>query len=112
MTGSVPLPTSVAGQEDGIRRPVRSRYGLVQHRVGSRGYPLTDELPRRAASMVEYRELGRLLGEVADFAVATGWFRPRADDVIIAPFAKCGTTWLQQIFHCLRTGGDMDFDDI
>jgi hypothetical protein len=39
-------------------------------------------------------------------------WRPRPTDVVIAPFAKCGTTWLQQIFHTLRTRGDMDFDDI
>jgi aryl sulfotransferase len=39
-------------------------------------------------------------------------FRPRSTDVIITPFGKCGTTWLQQIFHGLRTRGDMDFDDI
>jgi hypothetical protein len=39
-------------------------------------------------------------------------FRPRSSDVVISPFGKCGTTWLQQVFHCLRTGGDMDFDDI
>jgi hypothetical protein len=39
-------------------------------------------------------------------------FRPRPTDVIIAPFPKCGTTWLQQMVHSLRTGGDLDFDDI
>ena len=39
-------------------------------------------------------------------------FRPRPTDVIITPFAKSGTTWLQQIVHTLRTGGDDDFDDI
>lgn len=39
-------------------------------------------------------------------------FQPRPSDVIISPFAKCGTTWLQQIAHSLRTDGDMDFDDI
>ena len=33
-------------------------------------------------------------------------------DVFISPFSKCGTTWLQQILHTLRTHGDMDFDDI
>jgi len=36
----------------------------------------------------------------------------RPTDVVIAPFAKSGTTWTQQIVHCLRTRGDMDFDDI
>jgi hypothetical protein len=39
-------------------------------------------------------------------------FEPRPTDVVISPFAKCGTTWLQQIVHSLRTGGDMDFEDI
>lgn len=39
-------------------------------------------------------------------------FRPRSTDVIITPFGKCGTTWLQQIFHTLRTRGDTDYDDI
>jgi hypothetical protein len=39
-------------------------------------------------------------------------FKPRPSDVIIAPFGKCGTTWLQQIFHTLRTRGDTDYDDV
>jgi aryl sulfotransferase len=33
-------------------------------------------------------------------------------DIVIAPFGKSGTTWLQQMAHSLRTRGDMDFDDI
>ena len=36
----------------------------------------------------------------------------RYDDIVISPYAKCGTTWLQQIVHTLRTRGDMDFEDI
>jgi hypothetical protein len=39
-------------------------------------------------------------------------FRPHPTDVIISPYAKSGTTWLQQIVHTLRTRGDMEFDDI
>lgn len=39
-------------------------------------------------------------------------FQPRASDVFIATYPKCGTTWLQQIAHGLRTRGDMDFDEI
>jgi hypothetical protein len=39
-------------------------------------------------------------------------FKPRPDDVLVAPYPKCGTTWLQQIVHQLRTGGDMAFDEI
>jgi aryl sulfotransferase len=33
-------------------------------------------------------------------------------DIVITPFGKSGTTWLQQMAHTLRTRGDMDFDDI
>lgn len=33
-------------------------------------------------------------------------------DVVISPFPKCGTTWLQQVVHSLRTGGDLAFEDI
>jgi len=39
-------------------------------------------------------------------------FKPRPNDIIISPYAKCGTTWLQQITHGLRTRGSMDFDEI
>ena len=39
-------------------------------------------------------------------------FQPRPSDVIISPYGKSGTTWLQQMVHTLRTHGDMDFDDI
>ncbi len=39
-------------------------------------------------------------------------FQPRPDDIIIASYPKSGTTWMQQIVHGLRTGGNMDFSDI
>lgn len=39
-------------------------------------------------------------------------YQARPTDIFISPYGKCGTTWLQQIVHGLRTGGDMDFDDI
>jgi hypothetical protein len=54
---------------------------------------------------------GRMMG-LEDIMKSLAGYRPRPTDVIISPFGRCGTTWLQQVFHCLRTGGDMDFDDI
>jgi hypothetical protein len=39
-------------------------------------------------------------------------YHPRSTDVMIATYPKCGTTWLQQILHALRTRGDMAFSEI
>ena len=39
-------------------------------------------------------------------------FVPRPSDVIVVTLSKCGTTWMQQIMHQLRSGGDMSFTDI
>jgi hypothetical protein len=60
-----------------------------------------DEMKARMAPMVTPAGIARGLG-----------FQCRPTDVIISPFGKCGTTWLQQIVHSLRTRGDLDFDDI
>ena len=39
-------------------------------------------------------------------------FKPRPSDILIVTPMKTGTTWVQQIAHQLRTGGDMDFKEI
>ncbi|MCB1803977.1 MAG: sulfotransferase domain-containing protein [Candidatus Competibacteraceae bacterium] len=39
-------------------------------------------------------------------------FQPKSTDIIISPYAKSGTTWIQQIVHGLRTRGSMDFEEI
>ena len=39
-------------------------------------------------------------------------FKPRSTDIIVAGSQKCGTTWMQQIIHQLRTGGDMEFSEL
>ena len=46
-----------------------------------------------------------------------GWlkgqnFQPRSTDVFVSGSPKTGTTWVQQIVHQLRTGGDMDFGEV
>jgi hypothetical protein len=56
-------------------------------------------------------------GILQKFATAEGVqrglaYRPGPTDVFISPFAKCGTTWMQQIVHGLRTRGSMDFPEI
>ena len=52
-----------------------------------------------------------------NFATPEGWqhglsYKPDPTDVFIVTPPKCGTTWMQQIVHGLRTGGSMDFDEI
>ena len=39
-------------------------------------------------------------------------FVPRPNDVFVATYEKCGTTWMKQIMHQLRSGGDMSYRDI
>ena len=73
---------------------------------------MTDMMPHRPRNLAEMAQaMGKMFGP-EDIGKGIAAYRPRPSDVIIAPFGKCGTTWLQQIFHTLRTGGDMDFDDI
>ena len=59
----------------------------------------------------------QLTGALQRFATEAGAqrgldFKPDPSDIFIAPYAKCGTTWMQQIVHGLRSGGSMDFDEI
>lgn len=68
--------------------------------------------PHRARNLAEFGALAGKMFVPAEMAASIASYRPRPTDVIISPYAKCGTTWLQQIFHTLRTGGDLDFDDI
>jgi hypothetical protein len=76
------------------------------------GAGLHDHTPHRARTLEEFAPMMGLMFPDADREKALATFQPRPTDVIISPFGKCGTTWLQQTFHCLRTRGDMDFDDI
>jgi len=69
-------------------------------------------MKRRAQSMQELSEIMSLSFDAEVTATSIENFSPRNTDIIITPFGKCGTTWTQQIFHTLRTRGDMDFDDI
>jgi len=69
------------------------------------------EYRSRARSLVELREVAAPLFSAEGIKQGMA-LKLRASDVVITPFGKSGTTWTQQIVHTLRTGGDMDFDDI
>jgi hypothetical protein len=68
--------------------------------------------PRRAQNMAEMSEIQGRCFRLDEIVRSISSFKPQPDDIIISPYSKCGTTWLQQTFHTLRTRGDMAFDDI
>lgn len=66
---------------------------------------------KRPASIPEMLErVGNLMSE-ASVGQALA-FQAKPSDVFIATYPKCGTTWLQQMIHTLRTRGDMNFREI
>lgn len=66
---------------------------------------------KRARSVAELASYRGGIGSMESRARGLA-FEPQPTDVLIATFPKCGTTWLQQIIHGLRTRGSMDFDEI
>lgn len=71
----------------------------------------TPGMPRRARSVAElYAVIERFQSEESRQRALA--FQPRPSDILISPFPKSGTTWVQQIVHGLRTRGDMSFDEI
>jgi hypothetical protein len=58
-----------------------------------------------------------MLERFENFTTPEGWqkgldYKPDPTDVFIVTPPKCGTTWMQQIVHGLRTRGSMDFEEI
>jgi hypothetical protein len=61
--------------------------------------------------------ISEMLERMQNFSTPEGWqrgldYKPAPTDVFIVTPPKCGTTWMQQIVHGLRTRGSMDFDEI
>lgn len=77
--------------------------------------PATRERPR---SVQEFGAMMEGLAPSPELVAAFHPLNPQPTDVVITPFGKCGTTFLQQMFHQLRmaqgvdANGDLDFDDI
>ena len=74
----------------------------------------TTQTPTRPASLTEtFDRRTQTVGSAKAESIRFGLtYQAQPSDLFITPFGKCGTTWLQQIVHSLRTRGDMDFDDI
>ena len=66
---------------------------------------------RRARTLDELKLLSDISTTQASMDHSTQ-LEPQPGDVIISTFPKCGTTWMQQIVHGLRSGGSMDFGEI
>lgn len=94
-------------------RPITRASAGPQHEYTKE--PEVPEPNRRARNMAELHAVLSAFAATPQQAARARPYRPRPTDVIISPYAKCGTTLLQQMFHQLRmgdSGGDMEFDDI
>ncbi len=65
---------------------------------------------RRPTSLAEFEALTGFMTDES-FRIGTA-YRPDPPDIFVSPYSKCGTTWMQQIVHSLRSGGSMDFEEI
>lgn len=65
----------------------------------------------RATNLEQFNALQDKLFTAGNYG-EVGMFEAKPTDVFIAPFAKSGTTWLQQIAHGLRSKGDMHFEEV
>jgi len=66
---------------------------------------------RLAQTFEELAAAGKLIFDNDTFEKGMA-FQPSPGDVIISPWNKSGTTWLQQIVQGLRSGGVLDYDDV
>jgi hypothetical protein len=73
---------------------------------------MTGDMSRTRAGTVDdlTRRLGLILTPQGQAMLES--FTPEPDDVFIVTPAKCGTTWMQQIVHGLRSGGSMSYSNI
>ena len=69
----------------------------------------TSDTPNPAVELMKQRYSSLVTKESRQKASS---FVSRSTDVFVVTPGKTGTTWLQQIMHQLRSGGDMTFADI
>lgn len=72
----------------------------------------TNPLERYRASTTEDLRSRLAQFHTSEGLAAVNTLKVRADDVFIATYSKSGTTWMQQVVHQLRSGGDAEFDEI
>ena len=68
---------------------------------------MTERPRKRAESFKELRALFLRESDPKGRERSIAAYKPQPTDIVITPFGKSGTTWTQQIFHTLRTRGDM-----
>lgn len=67
--------------------------------------------------MTRPETIAQMIAALSRFATEGGVekglaYRPDPSNIFISPYSKCGTTWISQIAHGLRSGGDMAFEEI
>lgn len=85
------------------------RYRAVVAALQDKLQEATSRRNRLALSLMDVRNRSMHTEESTS---AGRSFAPRASDVFVVTYPKCGTTWVTQIVHALRTGASMDFGEI
>jgi len=96
------------GSADWVEATEKVRQAFASH---PEAVPPASRERKRPATLEEFAAADEHMRMVVHTAGRRA-FQTRPTDIFIATFPKCGTTWMQQIVHGLRTGGSMDFDDI
>ena len=73
---------------------------------------LADAVERRNRLALELMSTRNQRMHSAESIAVGRKFQPRPSDVFVVTYPKCGTTWMTQICHALRTNGSMEFGDI
>lgn len=67
---------------------------------------ITTRTLTRPASWQEYQDRTQSVSPKLAESVERGLaYQPQPSDLFISPYAKCGTTWVQQIVHACARGG-------
>mmetsp|Transcript_59959 Transcript_59959/g.137468 ORF Transcript_59959/g.137468 Transcript_59959/m.137468 type:complete len:349 (-) Transcript_59959:513-1559(-) len=88
-------------------------YALtLRRRIEALQRQLDQQATRRDELAMELMSTRNKFMHSPESVVAGRTFKPAPSDVFVVTYPKCGTTWMMQIVHALRTRADMNYGEI